>query len=133
MKVIYIADELDDTSGLAKSFIEAKICSSHKLEFKDLNYHFYSLQCGKSHNQIILEIPNWVLGADVVLFDYGGFDVMGQNNYRLIDYYSRFFIKLIEENPSKEWWCTSALPKNCFAPNEIEQLQKIGVNFVWVN
>lgn len=132
LKIIYIADELTDQDGLAQSFVESKVCTPQGLlSIKDVDYIFYSLQNGKSHSINIIDIPNIIRGANVVFFDYGGFDVCGQDNYRLIDHYSRFFIKLIMETPSIEWWCTSALPKNYFDEEEIEELKKLGVKFAW--
>ena len=131
IKVIYIADELVDYCGIARSFVDSKVCRPRKLRMKDIDYRFFSLQNGKPHSINILELPGIIRGADVVLFDYGGFDVCGQDNYRLIDHYSRFFLKVIEDNPSKEWWCVSALPKNCFDDDELDRLEELGVDFAW--
>lgn len=131
IKVIYIADEEKDQYGHAESFVTSKVCTPNELGLKDVDYTFFSLQRNKPHSEVILEIPDLIRGADVVFFDYGGFDICGSDNWRLIDYYSRFFTKIIKERPSIEWWCTSALPQNCFDDENIDELKELGVNFAW--
>ena len=129
-KAVYIADEMEDTYGHADSFISSYYCK-HDIPMKDVEYIFFTLQRGKPHGQVMLEIPDVIRGAEIVFFDYGGFDVCGRDNWRIVDQYSRFFMKIIKEHPSIEWHCTSALPKNCFDTEDLSELKELGVKFSW--
>ena len=33
-------------------------------------------------------------------------------------------MQVIREHPAIEWWCTSALPQNCFDEEETEELKR---------
>lgn len=130
LKVIYVADELTDYDGLAISHIESHF-RKQNISMKKINWTFFTLQRNKPHNEVLIEIADIIRNAHTVFFDYGGFDICGSDNYRLIDYYSRFFMKIIEERPSINWICVSALPRNCFDEEDINKLKNIGVKFTW--
>ena len=134
LKIVFIADELEEDVSARDGWISFYFTQNNlKLVLhpsKVIDWHFLSLQSGKAHRNVIDEIRSLIRGADCVMFDYGGFSIMGQDNSRLIDYYTREFTKLIKENTSIQWWCVSNLPANCFTDDEKEELKGI-CKFYW--
>jgi len=130
-KVVFIADEIEEDRALNKSFVEAKFCRPHRLAFDKLNYTFFSLQRGMPHSRVVQEIRSVIRDAAAVFFDYGGFSLPSSDNHGLIDFYTREFIKIIQDHPSIEWWCTSALPNVCFSDEEKDTIKSLGVNIYW--
>lgn len=74
------------------------------------------------------QIPLEVQRRDIVCFDYGGFySIFGSSGF--IDWWNRFFIKLIEDYPNKDWRCYNAL--DVFDIDERKKLENLGVKFQW--
>jgi hypothetical protein len=133
-KIVFIADEPEEDARARDGWISFYFCQNNLKPVlhpeKTIDWHFLSLQCGIAHSNVIDEIRSLIRGADCVMFDYGGFSMPGQDNSRLIDFYTREFTKLIKDNPSIDWWCVSNLPANCFSDDEKEELKGI-CKFYW--
>lgn len=134
-KVIFIADEMIEEQDNTRGFVSHCFARPHNInpmqEKSQIDYRFFSLQCGKPHSNVIDEIRSLIRGASCVMFDYGGFSFPSHGNHRLIDFYTREFVKLIKDNPSIEWWCVSNLPSNCFSDEEKEEVKACGCKFYW--
>lgn len=122
MKAIYIEDGKDE--GLRAALKE---------EAEDLygckDFEAFSIVDG-DRKVVCEQIRNAVESADVIYFDYGGlYALFGASPF--IEYWNRFFVKLIENYPNKKWFCRSAL--NTFDDEDKENLKELGVIFVIEN
>lgn len=87
-----------------------------------------SLCCEKDHSVPLIEkITRAAELADIITFDYGGLEALGC--YGLVNSWNRYFIRLIDEHPNKDWRCFSAL--NTFEQPDRKKLEELGVNFKW--
>jgi len=122
MKAIYIEDGTDEM-----------VRAALKEEAEDLYNckEFEAFDITKGERKVICEqIRNAVESAGVIYFDYGGLMYWGSFG-GLVDYWNRFFVKLIEDHPNKKWFCRSAL--NTFDDEDKKNLKDLGVNFVIEN
>lgn len=84
---------------------------------------------GGTSQAFISRLKSLIRSADIIVFDFGGFQQMGTmgGGYSLVDYWNRFFMEQIRENPSKDWRCVSCL--QTFEDEDKEKLKALGVYF----
>jgi hypothetical protein len=130
MKILFIFDEDEETfksepywgSYLDKYKLDKNILLDKTIQY---DVEFLSLfdSIDKGGYSYIEEL---ISKNDVIYFDYGGLYIGGSG---AIINWNRFFIKMIEQYRSKEWYCISNM--GIFDQDEKEKLQEIGVKFQW--
>lgn len=127
LRTLYIQDMKDD---IIKRMIKEDLTEEfHK--YKVVHKTTCIMDDGGTSKLYIEKLKNLIQRSDVIVFDYGGLYQMAVfgGGMCIVDYWNRFFIKQIEEHPSKNWRCFSAL--NTFDYDEKENLEKLGVQFKW--
>ncbi len=124
---LYIEDALDEHNR--RYMKENMECEFD--DYKVIHKATSITEDGGTTEVYIEKLKSMIRSADVITFDFGGFRMMAQYGARwsIVDYWNRFFIKLIENHPSKDWRCTSAL--RTFEEEDREMLEGLGVHFVW--
>jgi hypothetical protein len=134
MKLFYIAD--GDESEAVKSSNSEWVALQLGWDREKFTLDFVSFEsdCEPFFDKGGLEafcdhIAGRMAGADAILFDYGGMSMPGGGGDHLIDYWNRFFLKMIEDLPGKPWFCVSSL--DVFEPEDKDHLKELGVRFYW--
>lgn len=124
---LYIEDTLDiQNRKHIKCHMECEF-DDHKV----IHVSTSIIEDGGTTEVYIEKLKSMIRTADVITFDFGGFMQMAVfgASHQVVDYWNRFFVKLIENHPSKDWRCTSCL--RTFEHEDREMLEGLGVHFVW--
>ncbi|GAF92760.1 unnamed protein product, partial [marine sediment metagenome] len=113
LKALYIADTRTNEFDIEKR--NAIEWATGQLA-EDAKYDVIIIDETKHNQNVILDKVN---NADIIIIDYGGMSFPGASG--LIDHWNRFFIKMIEDNPNKQWFIASAL--NMYDYDEKEHLE----------
>lgn len=127
LHTLYIEDTKDELiQRLQKEWIEEEF-DDHKVIHKTTSI----LEEGGTALVYIEKLKSMIQEADVITFDYGGFQQMANwgGGYSIVDYWNRFFLQQIEDHPNKDWRCVSAL--NTFEDDDKVRLEELGVKFRW--
>lgn len=124
---LYIEDMKDD---LSQKYIKSDMIDEFD-EYKVIHKTTCIMDDGGTTKLYIEKLKDMIQGADVITFDYGGFQQMAfcGGGYSIVDWWNRFFLKQIEDNSGKDWRCISGL--NTFEDEDKERLEKLGVKFRW--
>lgn len=123
IKILYLADseEQESTKRVYTDWVTGQ------LGVKDLDLTFIALS--ENFQGTVQQLEDLIAGSDAIIFDYGGLSMSGGSYEHMIDHWNRFFIRKIEEFPSKRWFCVSAI--KMFCPEEDDHLKELGVTFRW--
>lgn len=124
-KLLYIEDSLHIDKDLFVAVRES-VCDDYM--GKKITAKAISLM-GKTSGKNLEVLKKEIRLADIIVFDYGGLcqaALMG-GGAAAIDYWNRFFVKMIESFSSKDWRCISAI--NTFDEVDKKELEDLGVSF----
>lgn len=123
LKILYIADS-EENDGTKRANLQ---WVADQVGAKKWEYKFVALF--EDFQGTVKDLEDMIASSDAILFDYGGVSMPWSGGSHIIDHWNRFFIKVIEEFPSKYWFCISGL--DIFEPDDKDHLKELGVVFYW--
>lgn len=138
MKILFITDNDRDSKDYLESNISPRWIG--KELYKELclspmekpNYtHIVLTELDPKKGTLFSQVSSEIELNDIIFFDFGGLsvDYMAGGGCKMIDYWCRTFIKIIEERPNKIWVCISCV--QTFDHDEKNRLKKLGVKFAF--